>query len=251
MYGKKFLLSALLAAACVCPGTGEAARYVSDAEEQVRLIASQRAVWDLASPPMKETAGFLVTDMDHNGRLEIWVSQIGGTGSYSDSQVYEVNERKDALVPCGFPWGENESQPDVIIRNQVLSYTNGVDGDVWYIFMDQGKEGHLPRESYWALSLQGGNIHEKFLGKREYYFIREGQLGSSCYNEDGKKIPDLHYMGVGGKAFPYSELKWVHWAWLIYHRWDWAEWEAKDEEDVYFMLLDTYLNFTGEKEGMG
>ena len=244
------LLTAILAVSFLLPLSGEAAMYVSDAEEQVRLIASERMVWDIAVPSI-ETVGYTVTDIDHNGRLEIWVSEMGGTGTYTYTNVYEVNERKDGLVPCGLPWKNGESEPDVMIREWVLSFANGMDGKEWYVFEDVGKEGHLPRESYWALSLDNGLLHTRYLGKRGFYFDREGNLYSSCYNKDGDNVPNIQYELIGSEAFPYSEPKWVHMAWLKVFRWDWQEWEEKNEDSVYFMLLDTYMNFTGEKEGFG
>lgn len=39
--------------------------------------------------------------------------------------------------------------------------------------------------------------------------------------------------------------------WLIYHKDNLQKWKEKSPTDIYTMLLDTYLDCSGEKEGMG
>ena len=90
----------LTLASLPCAHPTQAAMMVKDAEEQIHLITDARDIWDLSEPGM-DTVGYMCSDLDGNGRLEILVAESGGTGLYTYTKIYEVNEAKDALVPCG------------------------------------------------------------------------------------------------------------------------------------------------------
>ena len=79
------ILLALAALPCAHPS--EAAMMAADAEEQIRLIADSRDVWELAEPGM-DTVGYMCSDLDGNGRLEILVAVSGGTGFHTSTKIY-------------------------------------------------------------------------------------------------------------------------------------------------------------------
>ena len=93
----------LALASLPCAHLTQAAMMVKDAEEQIHLITDARDIWDLREPDM-DTVGYMCSDLDGNGRLEILVAESGGTGFHTYTKIYEVNEAKDALIPCGRSW---------------------------------------------------------------------------------------------------------------------------------------------------
>ena len=123
-----------------CAHPTQAAMMVKDAEEQIHLITNARDIWDLSEPGM-DTVGYMCSDLDGNGRLEILVAESGGTGLHTYTKIYEVNEAKDALVPCGRSWSDTSSEADVMMTNYVPMSVNGIDGIQWYSFTDEYRDG--------------------------------------------------------------------------------------------------------------
>lgn len=70
-------------------------------------------------------------------------------------------------------------------------------------------------------------------------------------NAAGASISEKAYHKTLENVFAHSETTLISFPWLIYHRDTFHEWKEKSPTDIYTMLLDTYLNFSGEKEGMG
>lgn len=79
----------------------------------------------------------------------------------------------------------------------------------------------------------------------------ENAAGVSYENAAGASISEKAYHKTLENVFAYSETTLISFPWLIYHRDTFHEWKEKSPTDIYTMLLDTYLNFSGEKEGMG
>ena len=152
------ILLALVSLPCAHPT--QAAMMVKDAEEQIHLITDARYIWDLREPDM-DTVGYMCSDLDGNGRLEILVAESGGTGLHTYTKIYEVNEAKDALVPCGRSWPDTSSEADVMMTNYVPMSVNGIDGIQWYSFTDEYRDGAEYGTANLALSLQDGTLHAK------------------------------------------------------------------------------------------
>lgn len=150
----------LALASLLCAHPTQAAMMVKDAEEQIHLITDARDIWDLSEPGM-DTVGYMCSDLDGNGRLEILVSESGGTGLHTYTKIYEVNEAKDALVPCGRSWSDTSSEADVMMTNYVPMSVNGIDGIQWYSFTDEYRDGAEYGTANLALSLQDGTLHAK------------------------------------------------------------------------------------------
>ena len=68
------ILLALASLPCVHPT--QAAMMVKDAEKQIHLITNARDIWDLRESSM-DTVGYMCSDLDGNGRLEILVAVPG------------------------------------------------------------------------------------------------------------------------------------------------------------------------------
>ena len=244
-------LTVALLACMACMPISSHAYVVQDAEEQVALIASLRSVWDVPSEPVG-TMGYMVTDLDSNGRLEIMVSQLVGTGNFTYTDVYEVTPDKQGLSLCEKEWNEEKSEADWLSQNEVPMYFDWLDGIEWYVVGDFQKDNY--GETHWNLrgiSLQDGILKEKPICQSDTYYDDRGNSHTVYYNAEGAVISSTGFEAQEKAVFAGKEKRIRSFPWLMYYGGQWEDWQSKSEEDIRFMLLDTYLNFAGEKEGMG
>ena len=75
--------------------------------DQRALIERSRNVWE---PDLEyETWFSAITDLDHNGRLELLLASLQGSGLYTWVNVWEVNENYSGLTLCPDNTGEGEA----------------------------------------------------------------------------------------------------------------------------------------------
>ena len=67
-------------------------------EKQLNLIMNNKNLW--YKDTEFEKYSYAVTDLDKNGRIEIISSVCQGTGIYTYTEIYEVNESMDDLKLC-------------------------------------------------------------------------------------------------------------------------------------------------------
>ncbi len=243
---KRALVSVGLAGALVCPAAASDVVQGDDIASQVRMIVENRAQWDRPEMDM-DTIGYLVTDMDQNGRLEILVSRFGGTGLYTYTDGYEVNDTKDGLLPITKTWIEGQSEMDLMMSDSVPMYTQGKDAPKWYVFNDVTRDQAWEFSSREALSLQHG-MWVVQLVSMEGVEHRDDGTSRSIYNDvDGKMISKKAYDKQEEKVFKKYEKKEVRMPWLIYHRGEWEDgWQAKSDKEREDMLLKAYSEFAGK-----
>jgi hypothetical protein len=105
----------------------------SDVSDQIKVIEDNKDVWSRADYEGEEYS-YTVTDLDHDGYLEIITATLQGSGFYTYFDVYEVSEDKTKLVEQPYDSEEGESLPD-IIETTVDTYTMP-DGTVNYAYTD-------------------------------------------------------------------------------------------------------------------
>ena len=92
-----------------------------DAEAQIAVLAREVSTW---APDTEEYAGFwtgcAAADLDHNGRLEIIVSAAGGTGMFTTTRIWEVNEQKDGISEVKWEKEEGDSEGSSLVLAIVL-----------------------------------------------------------------------------------------------------------------------------------
>ncbi|MGN0425993.1 MAG: M56 family metallopeptidase [Acetatifactor sp.] len=147
---------------------------------QLMIIAQKKDIWDQEMDYANESYQYTIIDLDHNGRLEIIVSNMGGTGIYTYNRFYEINESYDDLVECETSFLEDESQPDLLLAEQLETYIDDK-GRIFYAVKDEVKNGSAERYQFiGSLSLQSGKvttvpiasmscIYQNFVPKETYY----------------------------------------------------------------------------------
>ena len=112
---------------------------------------------------------FTVTDLDQNGRLELIISRLEGSGQYTYSDYYEVNKELDKLTPCEWLDRTFESEADIMVSSVPVYYDSN-NKMYYYIFHDRIPDGiHYASENKRAISLANGKLSERILAYKNTY----------------------------------------------------------------------------------
>lgn len=157
---------------------------ISSVASQLRLLSQCKNLWAQEMDYDAEGSFCAITDLDGNGRLEVIVSSIRGTGVFSYSRFYEVNEACDEVVECETDFIEGNSEPDLLMFNWEV-YRDAA-GQSFYVLADDMKNGAAEYYQFiYALSLQDGRISSTLLA------------GHSCIYEDS--IPKKQFRDSAGR----------------------------------------------------
>ena len=186
----------MIAAAAVC-----AAPEISD---QINLIAANANLW-------KQNIdfglwGFAVTDLDHNGRLEILAASVQGTGFYTYINAYEVNEKGDGFNELQGPSIlRTDSAPDIMVSN-VPCYFDKDAGRYYYIFDDYIRNGIAENyQNRCAVSIADGKWEETTLASKATIYTDADHYTMTCTDASGNTITEEEYDEIAQTV--YGKLK--------------------------------------------
>lgn len=144
---------------------------------------------------------YTVTDLDQNGRLELIVSTLQGSGLYTYSSYYEVNKALDGLELCEqTDRDERYSEADIQV-DQVPAFYDARVGHYYYIFGDVVRNGAA--EHYYnkrALWLRDGKIREWPLANMDVVQTT-GETVIECRDAEGNAISEEEYRKIEDVAF--------------------------------------------------
>ena len=83
---------------------------------------------------------YTITDLDHNGRLEVITASLQGSGLYTYADIWEVREDFSGIAECTDSLGEGEAYPD-IITEAASCFHDEASGLYWYLFDDVARSG--------------------------------------------------------------------------------------------------------------
>ncbi len=205
---KKMLLSLTLAASVAIGGTAEA--MTSDEERQLDVLSSQNQIWEKnmsIEEAVAQDGKFAVTDLDHNGQLEILFTTTAGEEKYVEDWGYEVNRNGDGASMLQFLNGSNVTQIgqplvrmyfacQILKRNYIFKTVR------WTPSMEGGwaRDGELV-----SLCLEDGVVHRELLGHFFESYVKRDQAPvqitysdskANLIDEDAyKKLARKHYNG--------------------------------------------------------
>lgn len=213
-----------------------------DAAQQVQLIAEHAGQWTDTMEEEGVLYFYAVTDLDHNGRLELITSSCQGTGLYTYSYYYEVNENFDGLHNFELSVPEGDSQPD-IITDSVPVYYDSQKNLYYYIFDDTIRGGAGMSYTYkCALFINGGKVETIGLGSKGTVF--DGDAVSVTYTDaDNREISEDEYLTIADTRFKGLEKDTASIDW---HKADKAEIRSMKREQLVEELLESYKGFMGE-----
>ena len=181
-----------------------------DAEEQLNLIAESYSQWNRINMNEVPNSGFTVADLNNNGRLEIIVSGIMGTGAFSETYVFEVNEERTGLVECVY---EEEYSPDIINVPSAVIYQS--DENYMIICDDAARAGwqdyYVTRQS---LSLQNNNVITQTLGSSHTHNSSDGTSEEEYFDGDNNPISAEEFEQLADTAFPGCPKGEINFKWI-------------------------------------
>ena len=174
--------------------------YLMPEAEQRSLIERSRAIW-LPENLEYETWYYALTDLDHNGRLEVLTASLQGTGLYTWVRCWEVNAAFSALEQCTDDLGEGQGWPD-LIQERLTSWYDAGTGRYSYLCEDFTRDGaaryYSAKESF---SLQNGRFSVRALASMEEIYDASGVSTKRYYNAAGSPISAQDYENAAESAF--------------------------------------------------
>lgn len=199
MKSKKILAAAVMIALLLVGCNGKSDNQANDTtvpeapapsspEGQLSLLLEQSDVWLVNSDEESEKFYYAVTDLDQNGRLEIFAASTQGTGIFTYGSMYEVNENYTGLTPCHTPCDDGGDLPEVII-NSVPGAYQAEDGSYHYLFTNDTQNGYNEQyQSIAAMRLDNGNLSSTVLANSYTKWIDAG-------------IEEHDYVQIAGDSF--------------------------------------------------
>ena len=217
------LIAMLLMLLAACSGTTAAkpaatpepeptpAARVYDRNKQLEIIEQMKDTWYLKD--MTDPWSYTVTDLDHNGRLELTTAYWAGTGHYTYPEYYEISEDETTLEHLKTDCAEGDSWPD-IITDSADCYYDAAAGRYYYVFDDLIKTG--PNEYLSVLEavcLHDGMIERTPLAKCQSVFALDGSSETTYMSIDGKTISEEDYRTYSDVYFANCEKTRVSFEW--------------------------------------
>ena len=199
-------------------GTEPETEAVPDYDAQLALIANACDTW--VKSDSFDRYSYSVTDLDQNGRLEVIATVCAGSGMFSYTDIWEVNEGGDGLSLCdGSAFGDN-SQPDLVSTQETTAYYvphDGADyGTYHYVFTDYIRNGAAESmQILQTLSLSQHTIALRQLAVRHQTYDPETEQETVTYSADsGEEISEEAYLAAADDFFEGMEKYKARFAWF-------------------------------------
>lgn len=239
-----FLLICMLLSLCACGGSLGAvltehtnassapdSAGMSTAGNQLALIQNNAAIWTADNNEFSEYY-YAVTDLDGNGRLEVFAAITQGTGIFTTGRLFEVSEDFTSLVEYPLSPDEGQFIPEVIMAS-VPCYTS--EGVNYYVFSDivrvDAREQHSFTE---LLSLSDGKVAIDCAAVLNTFFDENDDQMMSFTDSEGNEITEEMYDNAVKNAFPDASVSDAHFGWF-----------TLDEGELSVLLQNSYDVFRG------
>lgn len=178
---------------------------------------------------------YAVTDLDHNGRLELVAASQHQADRSTTLKVWELNEKQDALVECAVKLEEGESFPDILSEN-ADTYHDPILGTWSYLFYDN----IVLSESEAYTAKCSVMLRDGTLSYESYAFqlvsVQNGKRSVTYMDLNGNEISPEAYNAAGQQAFAGTEKSSSNFGWFRFE-------DAKDAS----CLTNSYAVFTGDQ----
>ena len=209
-------------------------------ETQFQIINDHKEQWISTMDYANDAYHYAVTDLDQNGRLEIITSNTGGTGYYTYSQYYEINETLDGLTKCEQNLVEGDSEADIAMEDTVAFYDE-LTGNTYYIFYDCIRAVDEYYETMRSISLQNGKIVDTSLASSMTEYKTGGE-NNTYQNMDGQEIDEDTYSKIADQVYSNLQKQKVTFGWKEFTGNQKIEDLTSDE--LMRMLRESYDKFT-------
>lgn len=203
-----------------------------------KLIADASDIWLNSMDYTNEVEQYAVTDLDKNGRAEIIVSNMGGSGYYTYTRIFEVNENHDGLEEVTTDFIEGDSQPDMITFEESVPVYIDKDFVHHYIVEDYLKA--TAAEYYYVIydvTLQDGHLSHRVLARKNEIYSADGSKKVTYTDAAGQEITEEVYQNIAETVFADRNR-------VEQHIWGWQDLkELKDlsNEEMRKKLDESFL----------
>ncbi len=212
-------------------------------EQQIALFAKSRDAWAETMDYANDINRFTIAGMGYDGKLTLIVSNQGGTGNYTYSRFYQINE-KGELEELETSFREGDSQPDIIMDQMTVysSFSNHGNRNYFVVYdmLKDSPASYINRIS--SLSLTDGFVLETPLASQTILYegeehsariVSEDCNGNPLTEEEYDHFADTYYSNMGltkQTAF----FKWL----------DISSLEGVSDEEVGALLQQAYDGFS-------
>ena len=189
-----------------------AAQIPEGADEQINLLFSQ---FDgLKQSDDASRWCYAVTDLDHDGLLELLAGTVQGSGRYTTVKAWRVQPDKQSLGEISINVPEGDSFPDIVI--DAADTFHDKDTNYWYyMFNDHvvvsSKEVYANKS---AIALVGNELQYCTYAYQHNEWT-DGHLVTTFTNRDNEVITPEQYNSVGEDVFAKMERGTVHFDWFL------------------------------------
>lgn len=183
-------------------------------EKQIDVIMNNIDTWNLSTDEdIYAPYGYAITDLDQNGRLEIIASSCQGTGIYTYSNYYEVNESLNGLNKIERNVEEGSSEADIMIPT-VKVFIDKAANEYHYIFDDLVKVGAAEYyENKQDIVLKNGKLYEKAIAYKNTIYT-DSNPNVTLKDANNNEITAEDYEIIENKLFSNLELKLANIEWI-------------------------------------
>lgn len=188
---------------------------VTDYKKQIDVIMNNIDMWNLYTEDNTYNPyGYAITDLDQNGRLEIIASSCQGTGLYTYSNYYEVNERLDGLNKIERNNEEGNSEADIMTATAKV-FIDKDKNEYHYIFDDLVRNGAAEYyENKQDVVLKNGKLSENAIAYKNTKISNSDSYEVILEDASRNKITLEDYQLIENKLFSNLELKLVNIEWI-------------------------------------
>ena len=241
MKNRKKLFSLLLAAVMVfalaAGGTQMAMADTQTAEQADAAINTIFATMESFRQAGTSAAWrYAVTDLDHNGQLELVAAALHPVDRSNNLKVWELSADNSSFSECRTLAPEGESFPDILSNSADTFYDAGT--DTWnYVFLDHIMLSETDvYDVVCSVSMKNGAVGftQHAISHTE---VVNGYMTTAYMDTNGVNISPDAYNDAGVNAFAGAAKSSTNFGWFKFE-------DATDAS----VLKDSYAIFTGEKE---
>lgn len=177
---------------------------------QLKIFAETKEQW---IPQDYDPFAFGVTahDLDGDGRLELLVQVMAGTGLYSENHFYQVNDSGDGIEELPQELYDGVSELDIGVSGSGGQAFRDRDGVVYYMASDITRNGYA--ESFLqegAYYLKDGRVYSVAYRGLHRQAQGEDSWEETCYDAEGNEVSQADWEGLregflaGKEEIPYT-----------------------------------------------
>ena len=209
-------------------------------EDQLALMLANRDSWMNDEEMYGTMYNLTVTDLDHNGRLELLFGSCMGSGLFTYVDMWEVSPDGSELVGLHKSYTAEYSQADMICQEATVYYDQEED-TYYYIFTDVNRNGWMwSSTEHRALWLKDGVIRERTLGAYVLETDESYVTHEHWYDAEGNEISMEMYEDQ--PALAYDNCQELH-AMMLWHNIGIEEVSNLTDEDVAMLLTQAADSF--------